>query len=140
VSFTVFDQQFPTECNQSLTVETTAPCSEERTCMIDIEIIQTYDDLGTLFDHEDDEYDITFLVPNSGQGGNYELAIFDGPTLFGVFGEPLLLENYTANQDVSFTVTDLEGEDCTIIGRFFGQAVLGNYTWIDADGDGMQDS
>jgi uncharacterized repeat protein (TIGR01451 family) len=139
VTFTVSDLQYPAECNQSLTVTTTEACEEERTCMIEVQVIQDFDDLGTPLDYEDDEYDITFLVTNGGQGGDYRLVIFNGPTLIGTFGQPLVLENYTANQDISFTITDLQDEDCSRIGRVFGQTVLGNYTWIDTDGDGIQD-
>ncbi|MEL6660735.1 MAG: SdrD B-like domain-containing protein, partial [Bacteroidota bacterium] len=140
VTITVFDQQYPDNCSESLTVATTEICSEEVICVIESTVEQIYNDGGTPLDHTDDTYDLIFNVTNGTLNGIYSLEIFNGPVLTGTYGEPLLVEGYTANEDVSYTIIDLQDETCTFIDRLFGQAVLGNYTWIDLNEDGIQDA
>ena len=140
VTIAVFDQQYPENCSEGLTVESTDICSQEVVCEIAIDVERLYDDGGTPLDHEDDTYDWTFNVTNGSLNGSYRLEIFNGPTFTGIYGEPLVIEDYTANEDISYTIIDLQDETCTFIDRAFGQAVIGDYTWIDANENGIQDS
>jgi hypothetical protein len=110
-------------------------------CAIEIEMVeQIYHDNGTPLNHLDDTYDYIFLITNEGVSGNYQLSVFNGPTVNGEYGIPLEILGISANTDISVTITDLQDVTCDAQGRFFGQAVVGDYTWVDANGNGVQDN
>ena len=127
-------------CRTQFTITPPAPCFS-LPCAIEIEIVeQIYHDNGTPLNHLDDTYDYIFLITNEGASGDYQLSIFNGPTVNGEYGIPLEVLGVSANTDISVTITDWQDVTCDAQERFFGQAVVGDYTWIDSNGNGVQDN
>ncbi|MEZ4987192.1 MAG: SdrD B-like domain-containing protein [Saprospiraceae bacterium] len=135
----VSDLLFPDACTQTYTIVSTESCSDEPPCDLSVIVTQVYSDGGTPVNYTDDTYDVTFLVTNGLHTGDYELNIVGVGTFVGTYGTPLEIGTVTANADMTYEITDVATTGCSYIDRIFGQGVIGNYTWIDADADGVQD-
>ena len=125
-------------CSASETLPPVDPCTAP--CDIDYNATFVYNDNGTPLDFEDDFYELIILVTNSGEnGGCWTITNMMGLNETHPYGTPVTISPIDANVDFSATISDCEDPECSELLRKPGQAVVGDFTWIDEDCDGVQD-
>ena len=126
------------ECADSAELPAVENCEDP--CEIDYNATFVYNDNGTPLDHTDDFYELIITVTNSGgNSGFWTISNMMGLNETHPYGATVTISPIDANMDFSATIFDSENEVCSELLRKPGQAVVGDFAWIDEDCDGVQD-
>ncbi|MGH1438402.1 MAG: SdrD B-like domain-containing protein, partial [Lewinella sp.] len=126
-------------CAAGTTLPAVGPCSE-LPCDISTNVTFVYNDNGTPLDHTDDTFDLVIIATNSGaSSGFWTITNMMGMNQTYPYNQTVTITGIDANSDFAATIADSEDETCSVLIRNNGQAVVGNFVWIDEDCDGIQD-
>jgi uncharacterized repeat protein (TIGR01451 family) len=127
-------------CAASTTLPAVGPCSE-LPCNIAANVTFVYNDNGTPLDHTDDTFDLVITATNSGaNSGFWTISNMMGMNQTYPYGQTVTITGIDANMDFAATIADSEDPTCSVLIRNNGQAVVGNFVWVDEDCDGIQDN